>query len=238
MSHGILIFQEMGIGVGDGDFSVKLNEDGSMDSSLILSTSYSVIPIWLRNANDALIQAKSFFDELANNWPSDVNDQKKLLISELEYSLQVFVACGIALDALYDQIKPHAKIPATQLQSWKDNKTGRAKQIALVLRQAFNLKPDLADEFQKNITEIIKCRDMAVHPSTELKQACRRPDVPVGVDWKFSMYRYENSLNCFSTTMNMLTYLFENKSKSPVVNDQINNIFLALQEMGVVEINA
>lgn len=44
-------------------------------------------------------------------WDNANDSEKKgLLITELEPSLQVFVSCGIALDALYDQLRPYAKL--------------------------------------------------------------------------------------------------------------------------------
>jgi hypothetical protein len=78
---------------------------------------------------------------------------------------------------------------------------------------------------------------MAVHPASELKNAITRSDIAVGVDWKFSAYRFQNASTCFDSTMKMFGYLYENKCKEESVNVSITNIFLALQELGVVKIN-
>jgi len=79
---------------------------------------------------------------------------------------------------------------------------------------------------------------MAVHPAGELKNACTRPDIPVAVDWKFSEYKFTNASNCFESTMKMFIYWYENKCKEESINISIVNIFMSLQELGMVTINA
>ena len=77
---------------------------------------------------------------------------------------------------------------------------------------------------------------MGVHPSLELKNSCTRPDLSVGVDWKFSAYRYSNARNCFESTLKMMSHLFEKGCEDEKVVEGIKNIFSALQELGVVKI--
>ena len=77
---------------------------------------------------------------------------------------------------------------------------------------------------------------MGVHPSLELKNSCTRPDLEVGVDWKFSAYRFSNAKNSFDSTMNMIIYLYEKGCALEQVTIAMKNIFAALQELGVVKI--
>lgn len=237
MATGVLIFEGMKVGVLSGDFTISIDESGSGNSNIILSTAYNVLPIWLRIARDNLIQTKKASDNTAEQWGENEKENKELLISELEPALQVFVSCGIALDALYDQLRPYAKITELDIEKWRNNGTGRAKQIAEVIRRVYNLKKEVFKQFKINISEIIKYRDLAVHPSQKLKNSCDRPDIPVGVDWKFSAYRFLNSEICFNSTMQMLIYLYENKCKEKNVNEQMENVFKALQELKVVKLN-
>lgn len=79
-------------------------------------------------------------------------------------------------------------------------------------------------QFKQNISEILKYRNRAVHPSLELQQTCIRPDVPVGVDWTFSAYKYSNAAKCFQATMEMLVYLYERKSGTSGVDQQMDNV--------------
>ncbi len=238
MSSGVLIFQGMTVGVLPGDLQISADDAGDINSKLILSTSYNVIPIWLHIANNHFISARAASEALKNQWNEDVEKQKSLLMSELAPSMQTIVSCGIALDALYDILRPYAKLSQKDMDAWKSKGTSRGAQISEIIRRVYKIKGETFKAFKKNITEIIKFRDMAVHPASELKNAITRPDISVGVDWKFSAYKYTNASNCFESTMKMFIYLYENKSKQESVNINIENIFLALQELGVVKLNA
>lgn len=235
MTSGVIIFRGMKVGVLPGDLQISVDEAGVVGSKLILSTAYNVLPIWLRIADDQLKQAKVANDALTGNWGSSDEGNRELLIRELEPSLQVFVACGIALDALYDQLRPYAKLDKATLDAWKKNGTSRARQIFEVVRRVYRLDKGTAEQFKKHIEELIEFRDRAVHPSLELRQSCTRADIPVGVDWKFSAYRYTNSRTCFHVTMTMLIYLYEKRSGIVELDQQINNVFDALEELKVVQ---
>ncbi|HWR76549.1 MAG TPA: hypothetical protein VN283_04990 [Thiobacillus sp.] len=238
MATGVLVFEGMKIGVLPGDMTIEVNEDGAVTSKLILSTAYNILPIWIRIANDELLQARQASTALKAQWGTNDQINRELLVAELEPSLQVFVACGISLDALYDQLRPFAKLTEADLQKWKDNRTGRDKQIVEVVRRVYKLDALLTSQFKLHISEIIKYRDMAVHPSLELKQTCTRPDVPVGVDWKFSAYRCSNAETCFKATMQMLIHLYERECDVANVVDQMEHVFKALEELKVITRNA
>ncbi len=235
MTNGVLVFEGMKVGVLPGDLKIEVDESGSVNSTLILSTAYNVLPIWLRIASDQLHRAKNASEGIASGWTTNDEVNRELLIAELNPSLQVFVACGIALDALYDQLRPFAKLSESDIQTWKDNKTKRADQISEVVRRVYKIKPREAGEFKQNITEIIKYRDMAVHPSLELKPALSRSDVPVLVDWKFSAYRYSNAMKCFHATINMLGFLYTQKSGNQEVDQQMDAAISALEQLNVVK---
>jgi hypothetical protein len=237
MATGVLLFEGMKVGVLPGDFAIQVDENGSIDAKLVLSTAYNVLPVWIRVAHDQLWEAKRASDSIRDAWSADDNVNRELLISELEPSMQVFVACGIALDSLYDQLRPFAKISHDELESWRNNKTSRATQIVEVVRRVYRLDAEVTAKFKQNISGVIKYRDLAVHPSLELRQSCTRPDLRVGVDWKFSAYRYSNAVSCFKTTMELLIYLYERKCQVPEVVAEMERIFAALEQLKVVTRN-
>jgi len=237
VSGGVLIFKGMKVGVLPGDFTISLNESGKQESKLILSTAYNVIPLWLKAGHDHLKNAKSASEKISENWSEDTDQQKALLVSELTPSIQVFVSCGIALDALYDTLRPFAKIKDEDIRAWKDNGTSRGKQIVEVIRRVFKLNGDTLKTFRDFVVQVIKYRDLAVHPSLELKNACSRPDIAVSVDWKFSAYRYSNAVWCLTNTINMIVYLYEHKIGERDVDESISNIIDALEELNVVHRN-
>lgn len=231
----VLIFKGMAIGILPGDCVVSMDESGSLASKLILSTAYNVIPLWLRIARDNLTSAKMASDNIVQNWSHDADVQKALLVADLAPSMQVIVSCGIALDALYDLLRPYAKLSKEQIDGWKRNRTGRGKQISEVIRRV--LKPDLEQvkEIKSAVVEIIKFRDMAVHPSLELKNALPHPDLDVAVDWKFSAYRFSNASACFDTTMQIFILAHQSKILEEKLSVAFKNIFEALEELGVVK---
>ena len=96
---------------------------------------------------------------------------------------------------------------------------------------------DVSKEMKSSITQIIKFRDMAVHPSLELKNAVLRPDISVGVDWRFSAFRFENARNCLDSTLKIFIFLYEYPRSIKANDGAMKNIFLALQELGVVRLN-
>jgi hypothetical protein len=116
----ILIFEGMKVGILDGDFTISINENGSYNSKLILSTSYNVVPLWLRVAYDHIASSLQANKAIAERWDDDASNQKSLLLAELIPSMQVFVACGTALDALYEQLRPFAKISAQDIATWEE----------------------------------------------------------------------------------------------------------------------
>lgn len=235
MSDGILIFKGMQVGILPGDLSIKVTDNSELNSQLILSTAYNVIPLWMKIAHDSLRQSKLASEAISEKWNENTDLQKELLIAELAPSMQVFVSCGIGIDALYDTLRPYAKISLRDIEAWQNNKTSRAKQIIEIIRRTHKLKPDILKDFKTCISQIIKYRNMAVHPSLELKNACTRPDIKVSVDWKFSVYRFSNAEWCLTNTINMIVYLYEHKSGASEVDESISNIIDALEELKVIQ---
>lgn len=234
MSAGIIVFQGMKVGVLPGDFTISVAESGELQPHLMLSTAYNVLPIWLRIADDQFKQARAAHKCLIESWGRSDASDRELLVRELEPSLQVFVACGIALDAIYDLLKPYAKLDQDTLEAWKRNGTGRASQIFEVIRRVYRLDNTNSESFRKHISQIINLRDQAVHPSLELKRTCTRPDIPVGVDWKFSAYRHDNAHICFQATMHMLIHVYERRSAIGELDSQMDSVFDALEELKVI----
>lgn len=234
MASGVLVFEGMTVGFLPGDLTISVDESGATSSKAILSSAYNVLPIWLRIASDQLRTAKQASEAVATRWDENEDAKRELLVAELEPSLLVFVACGIALDALYDQLRGFANVTRDDIRAWKTNKTARGAQIAEIIKRVYKLKATETAAFKQSITEILKLRDMAVHPSLELKQTCSRPDIPVGVDWKFSAYKYSNAAQCFAGTMNMLIHLCGRPSGIADVDKQMENIVKALEQLNVM----
>jgi hypothetical protein len=186
---GVLIFEGMKVGVLDGDFTIGMDETGNLQSKFILSTSYNILPIWFRIAYENVKLSHQANKTIKNNWNEEPTNQRELLINELTPSIQVFVSCGIALDSLYDQLRPYANISRDDINMWKNKRTKRSSQICEIIKRVYRLNNQTFKAYRDNIKSIIDFRDKAVHPDNSIKQSCNRPDISVGVDWRFSAYR-------------------------------------------------
>lgn len=231
---GVLIFKGMSVGILEGDLSIGCDDDGEFQGEVVLSTSYDVLPIWLRIAHENVEHAKIAFEAIADRWDEDPDNQRKLLLAELTAAVQTFVACGVAYDAFYEQIRPFAGISEMDAAAWKRKRTSRAAQVSEVIRRVYKLNDEDFTAMKKAIEEIIKLRDVAVHPSLELKRTMTRPDLAVDVDWRFCAYCYENALKCYQNTMKTFIHLREKTSPHKRVNERMNIICEALEEMGLI----
>lgn len=234
----VLIFEGMKVGILPGDCTISVDEAGNTDARLVLSTSYNVVPLWLRIAHDNVLLSHKASTDIKDKWNEDAENQKALLLAELTPSMQVFVACGTALDALYEQLRPFAKISQPDINAWRDTKTSRAAQIAEIIRRAYKQEKSAFNAFKLNIKSIVQFRDQAVHPTHEIRRTCTRPDISVGVDWRFSAYRYDNAAIAYRRTMEMFIHLHENPAAEKKVTENMENIFKALRELGLVSENA
>jgi hypothetical protein len=60
-----------------------------------------------------------------------------------------------------------------------------------------------------------------VHPANALERAASRPDIPVGLDWRFCDYRYENASRIFNNTISLLKLIEVKSSKEQNLNDNM-----------------
>ena len=135
----VIVFKGMTIGFLPGDLSIGFDDKGQPNMQAIPSTSFNVLPLWLRVAHENVTLSKAAFEAIATEWNDDPEKQRKLLLAELSPSIQVPIACGIALDALYEQTRPHANISEKDISAWKKNKTNRSAQIFEVVRRVYRL---------------------------------------------------------------------------------------------------
>lgn len=231
---GVLIFEGMRVGILPGDFQITVNEDGSTSSNAILSTSYNVLPIWIKIAKSNLSLAKAASQRIKDEWNENSDFQKELLVNELVPSVQVILSCGIAIDALYDILKSHSGITKEEREIWKAKRTKRAFQISETIRRVYRASNDLSARLRQNIAAVMDFRDKAVHPDSSLQRSCIRPDINVGVDWRFSAYRFSNADSCYRSTLEMIIHLYDLKSNNQSVDQEMENIVKALLELKLI----
>lgn len=226
----VLVFEGMKLGVLENDFTITVDEDGGLSSKLVLSTSYNVIPLWLRLAQENCSEAKAKHEEITTDWPNDEEGQKLLLLSELRSSMLAIVACAISIDALYELVKRFAKLDEATLKGWQKGKKSRSHQIVEVFRRVFSLDKHEAKRCKKVVKDILDLRDRAVHPSHRLERSVQRTDIDLGVDWRFAAYRYSNCEIALNNTLNMFSEFFSRIENESPVRQEIDPLVKAFRK--------
>lgn len=197
------------------DFSIRLDRDGSADyegepPSLELRT--DMWPYWLREAIDAATLAVESSDAIpplyaefeAGNVTEDELDA--LAESELIATMRAIGASAFAIDAFYAAVK--ARSPQHPDEPvWKKKGTARHKQVTETLFYHLKIKNQTTrKEIRHRVSKIYEFRDRAVHPSSDFKPAIHRPDLNVGLDQAFTIFRRENAVMATGMTVNILDY--------------------------------
>ncbi|HJU05535.1 MAG TPA: hypothetical protein VJ692_10330 [Nitrospiraceae bacterium] len=117
------------------------------------------------------------------------------------------MSSAIAIDAFYAVIQTKITIPQALITKWREKRTPRYAQVAEVLRIAFSLKLKGFSALRRNLREIYRLRDLAIHPSGKIDAPILHPELQVGVEWRFAYFRFQNALLVVRETLHMLCEL-------------------------------
>ncbi|HXM49611.1 MAG TPA: hypothetical protein VN956_17345 [Pyrinomonadaceae bacterium] len=136
-----------------------------------------------RSAHRALLLAKGAGNDLAG-----------LLDREFKSSVQASVAVATFFEALYavtlDRLpsKPTAHVPG------KRQRRGRYVRVTEQLRKSFGLRKQGTSNLRLVLGEVYRFRDEAVHPSATFAEPVLHPQLQIGVERRFVMFGYNNTL--------------------------------------------
>lgn len=205
---GVFISRGMTVAIPAGGLVLSFDKSGKPTGSLTLHLHFDVCPTWFELALGHLEDAKNRQSARIAAWNTSDEDSKAATLErEFEASMQSIMASAIAVDAFYAVIQAKVKIPSTLITKWRKKRTPRYAQIAEVLRIAFTLKPKGSAILRKNLKEIYRFRDLAVHPSGKIDAPLLHPELQVGVERRFTCFRYENALLIVRETLRMLCEL-------------------------------
>jgi hypothetical protein len=191
---GIFVSREMTVAVPIGGLKLGIGADGNVPGNLILHVQFDVCPTWTELSLRHLEEAKTNRAAREAAWAGTDEAQKAATLErEFEASIQAIMAAAIAIDAFYALIKTHVQLPPSLVERWRTNRTPRYSQVTEVLRRAFHLKPKGAAALRQNLKEIYRLRDLAVHPSGDIKAPILHPEINVGVEWRFVYFRAQNA---------------------------------------------
>lgn len=201
-----------GMGISIADFSVSVNEDGSLSGSLSLNLRYDACIAWLKIALEHRNQALEGKKHRISAWATDDDEEKgRTLEAEFQASLQAIVAAASAVDAFYAQIASQFPIASETKAAWQKNKTARASQVYETIKYAFGLAGGPHEEFRKFIQALYKIRDAALHPTGKHQPPHFHNEIGCATDWRFWTFRSQVADSIVCNTTSMLWYLSEIK---------------------------
>lgn len=191
---GVFIKRGMTVAIPAGGFILSMGNDGKLSGCLTLHVHYDVCPTWLEIASRHLSDAQERKLARIAAWNSNDEDAKgQTLEEEFKSSMQAIMAAAIAIDSFYAALREKTNIPNETVQRWRQNRTARHKQIVEVLRRAFSIVPRDCVNLRKNLKEIFRVRDMAVHPLGNVAAPVFHHELQVGVEWRFELFRADNA---------------------------------------------
>lgn len=200
------IFLTKGMRFGIDEFTIALNDDGSVETSpVLLRTRIEMCPIWLSLAFDHLLTA-----EVASNNIPEAKRAKddvavgKALQDEFLAGMQTTLCACIAMDSYYAGVKKHVQIPESTLAAWRDKGTARPTQIAETLRRAFGLDPAATKKLKQVLNASYMLRDKAVHPAADEARPMFHPVLNQMTDWRYAVFRFENGFNIVKSMLNII----------------------------------
>jgi hypothetical protein len=167
-----------------------------------------VCPIWLELAVGHLSDAQVARASRVATWDAaDDYSKAEALKWEFESSIQAITASGIALDAFCAMVQNRIHLPEALVAEWHQKCTPRHVQIAEVLRRAFSLTPRTLNSLRQSLEEILRFRDLAIDPSRKMSAMILHPELDVGVEWRFSYFRYQNAQLIVNATVRLISQL-------------------------------
>lgn len=223
----------MTVAIPAGGLTIGIGEDGKVTSSLTLHVRFDVCPKWIELALRHRADANEKRIARAAAW-AGTNEEFKAatLEQEFEASMQAIMAAAISIDAFYSLIQPHVQLPPSLVERWRTERTARYSQVTEVIRRAFHLKPKGTAALRHNLKEIFRLRDLAVHPSGKIEAPILHPEIGVGVEWRFAVFRAHNAELAVNAATGMLWDLAHNgKPKDGKIVEYMNTLRQRLAEL-------
>lgn len=230
---GLLVFEGMRVGFQAGDLAINLSD---MSMSAYPSTSFDTTVMWLSIAKIHLASANDASQELATRWEEAPERRRNFLLLELGSAMQIVLSCAIVLEVMYDRLKRAGVLRSVE-QIWRKNRTARYARISAAVALAFRNPNKEAQQIRSSIQRVFELRDRCVHPSQGLARAARRSGIPVGLDWRFCTYTYENAKVCFEDTVRLIFLLHERRSGIKMVDTDLDFIVGSLRRAGIAIAN-
>ncbi|MGH7103051.1 MAG: hypothetical protein ACREFJ_11710 [Acetobacteraceae bacterium] len=223
---GVFLTRGMTVAIPPGGLTLSIGADGKPHGRLTIQVHYDLCPTWLELASRHLSDAEERKLARTAAWNTDDQDAKAAsLEAGFESSMQAIMAAAIAIDSFYAALRDKTDIPPETIKAWRENKTARYKQIVEVLRRAFSIAPRNCINLRKNLTEIFKARDMAIHPSSAVAAPVLHPELQVDVEWRFAWFRADNAKDVVEEAQSIVRELLaKGKPSTPEIHRYIDGL--------------
>jgi hypothetical protein len=190
-------------------FELTISPDGEIQggpSTLLLAI--DIVGPWLGIGLDHLASGEVARSALLQAMQAqDDPGIAEALITEATHGMQVAVAAGVAIDALYTSVRDRIQLPPNLIATWRAKRTSRASQIIEVFRRGVSFKPREVARLTPLITEVMRFRGMAVHPPTDARHPALHPILDRGVEWRLATFRVENQRSLMRAALAAISQL-------------------------------
>jgi hypothetical protein len=230
---------EKGVFVVKGDYAAlppihfTINGRGNIKSDpVILHTSIDMTSYWLSIAFKHLLATETAHKNLMISKEQKNNDHiARYLKKESMAGMETIMASAIAIDAYYASVKEFINIPQSIMDSWREKRTARYKQISEVLRMAFFLKPKVTRNLKDILEQGFKLRDDTVHPNVRPSEPLLHAELNKFVDWRYAKFRFENAKNIYGLSLAVVykTALIPSPKTTEQLTAYCNNLVVRLK---------
>ncbi len=180
-------------------------EDGNLTSSSTSEVALDVWPMWLDVALEHAVQAAQVRSELqaavraAGDAGLEGETQAALMTAECQAGMVSIAAAAFALDNFYSAVRGFVPGIATLAAQWANANTARHRRISESLRRTFRVTNEGAKSRRREVHEVFRFRDWAVHPPADFRAPLKHDLLDSGVEWRFVAFGASNAVRAAGT---------------------------------------
>ena len=211
----VFVGQGTRISIPEGGLTIRMDNDGKVIvDPVTVHVQFDTWPMWLQLGLEHLAEAdRRHLEVLDASGGLHANELGRSLEAEFKAGMQAIVAGGIAIDAFYAAVKERINISEETKNAWRKNGTARDRQIAEVMRLAFNMDSKGFVQVQQLLKEIMRFRGWAVHPSAQSAEPVQHPELGVGVDWHFVAFGFQNAQSAVRVSLALIAQMLPRSRK-------------------------
>jgi len=214
-TDGVFVAQGTRIIIPKGALTIHMDSEGELAADLAtVHIQFDMWPMWLQLGLEHLAEAdRRHLEVLDASGGLHADELGRSLEGEFKAGMQAIVAGAIAIDAFYAAVKERINISEETTNAWRKNNTARDRQIAEVMRLAFNVDSKGFVQVQQLLKEIMRFRSWAVHPSAQSAEPVWHPELGVGVEWRFVAFGFQNAQSAVRVSLALITQMLPRPRK-------------------------